>query len=250
MLKRLFNMFRGFFSLFIKGLEKNNPEALLENEKERLRAQISQFNTALAEHAGMIERLLALSKKLQVEDTDLRNKIKGLLTVGKRELAAELAVRLAGVENQLKETLAQLTASEAQYKELTKARDVAVKSATKKIEELSAGLSDLKIKRAAAELSEMATGMVSELGASGDSLNRIESMVEEERTKAAGRARVASDSIDLASVYAAEAENAALAEATLSQFESELGLKPKQTLPAPDPLQDILTKTVEAEIVK
>ena len=36
MFQRIANLFKGFLSLFISGLEKANPEALLEVEKENL----------------------------------------------------------------------------------------------------------------------------------------------------------------------------------------------------------------------
>ena len=42
MFKRLMNLIRGFFSLFISGLESSNPEALIEAEKENLRTQIAR----------------------------------------------------------------------------------------------------------------------------------------------------------------------------------------------------------------
>jgi phage shock protein A len=217
-------MFMGLFGLAVSGIEKNNPEALLENEKNNLRKQIAKFNGALAAHAGEVERLGALAKKLDTEENDLRVKIKGLLQIGKRDLASTLALKLQDVDKRHDEILAQLQASETQYKELTKARDVAVKGATKKIEELSVGITDLKIKSAAAELSEMATGMISSIGSSGDSLNRISALVEEERNKAAGRARVAADSVDMSSVYAEEATDSAMAEVALANFEAELGI--------------------------
>ena len=41
MFKRIGNLIRGFFGLFVSGLEMQNPEALLEVEKENLRKQIS-----------------------------------------------------------------------------------------------------------------------------------------------------------------------------------------------------------------
>ena len=34
MFKRLSNLIKGFFGMFVSGLEKKNPEALLEVEKE------------------------------------------------------------------------------------------------------------------------------------------------------------------------------------------------------------------------
>ena len=63
MFKRLANLIKGFFSLFIGGLEKKNPEALLENEKENLRKQIAEFNQGLVTHAGLVERLISQVKK-------------------------------------------------------------------------------------------------------------------------------------------------------------------------------------------
>ena len=48
MFSRLGNLIKGFFSLFISGIEKRNPEALLELEQENLRKQIANFNQGLA----------------------------------------------------------------------------------------------------------------------------------------------------------------------------------------------------------
>lgn len=42
MFRRIGNLFRGFLSLFVSGLERKNPEALLEVEKENLRKQIGK----------------------------------------------------------------------------------------------------------------------------------------------------------------------------------------------------------------
>ena len=55
MFNRLRNLLRGFLSLFISGLEKANPRALIEAEKENLRRQIGRFNDNLASHAGFVE---------------------------------------------------------------------------------------------------------------------------------------------------------------------------------------------------
>ena len=72
MIKRLFNVFRGFAGLFVSGLERRNPEALLEIEKENLRKQIAQYNQGLAEHAGLCERLMSQVKKLETDENELR----------------------------------------------------------------------------------------------------------------------------------------------------------------------------------
>ena len=56
MLGRLMNVLRGFFAQFVTGVEKRNPEALLELEQENLRKQIGSYNQSLAVHAGLAER--------------------------------------------------------------------------------------------------------------------------------------------------------------------------------------------------
>jgi hypothetical protein len=111
--------------------------------------------------------------------------------------------------------------AEVTYKELVRARDVAISIARAKIETLKTGISDLKMKRAMAEITEMASGMVSELGGSGDTLNRLDSIVQEERYKAAGRVRVAVDSLDTSDIHVREAEQHAMAEQALEEFEQK-----------------------------
>ncbi len=71
---------------------------------------------------------------------------------------------------------------------------------------------------------EMAAGMVSEIGGSGDTLNRLHEMVEEERTQAAGRARMARDAMDMSEVNLKEAEMDALADQALAEFAAKEGI--------------------------
>ena len=224
MWRRFANLIRGFFGLFISGLEKQNPEALLEVETENLRKQIAQYNQGLASHAGLCESLMAQIRKLEAEQRDLRAKTSANLRAGNRDAAGQYALRLQTVERELVENRKQLEQAETTYKDLLKARDVAVSSARAKIEALRSGISDLKMKRAMAELTEMASGMISSIGGSGDTLDRLQGMVEEERTKAAGRARVARDSMDMSGVQVKEAEQNALAEQALADFAAKEGI--------------------------
>ena len=53
MWSRVRTLFTGFISLFIGGLEKQNPRALIEAEKENLRKQIGRFNDSLATEASL-----------------------------------------------------------------------------------------------------------------------------------------------------------------------------------------------------
>jgi phage shock protein A len=224
MWQRFANLIRGFFGLFISGLEKQNPEALLEVETENLRKQIAQYNQGLASHAGLCESLMSQVRKLEGEERDLKAKTSAHLRAGNRNAAGQYALRLQTVTRELEENRRQLEQAETTYKDLLKARDVAVSSARAKIESLKSSISDLKMKRALAELTEMASGMISTIGGSGDTLDRLQTMVEEERTKAAGRARVARDSMDMSGVQLKESEQNALADQALADFAAKEGI--------------------------
>jgi phage shock protein A len=224
MFQRVANLLRGFLSLFIKDLERRNPEALLELEQENLRKQVASFNQGLAAHAGLCERLMGQVRKLDTEQKDLRAKTAANLRAGNREVAGQLALRLQTTERELAENRQQLEQAESTYKNLVTARDVAVKAARAKIESLKGAITDLRMKQAMAEIHEMAAGMVTSIGGAGDTLDRLHEMVEEDRSKAAGRARIARDSIDMGEVQLKKAEQDALADQALADFAAREGI--------------------------
>jgi phage shock protein A len=212
MFRRIANLFRGFLSLFIGSVERQNPEALLEVEKENIRRQIANYNQGLAAHAGLCERLMTQVKRLEQEERELRAKTAANLRAGNRDLASQQALRLQTVQRELVENRTQLESAEGTYKELLRARDVSVKAAQAKIESLKTSLN------------EMASGMISQIGGSGDTLNRLHEMLEEEREKAAGRARVARDTLHATDFEMQEHEQKALADQALADFAANEGL--------------------------
>jgi phage shock protein A len=233
MFGRLVNVVRGFFSLFIKGIEKRNPEALLELEQENLRKQIGNYNQSLAAHAGLVERLIAQVRKLEKDESELRASTTAHLRAGNQQAAAQYALRLQTVSRELAENRDQMQQAEETYQNLIKARDVAVQAARAKIESLKGAINDMRMKTAVAEMNEMASGMIGNLGGSGDTLNRLHEMVEEERNRAAGRARVARDSVDMSEVNLKQAEMDALASQALADFAAAEGISlPGQAAPA------------------
>jgi len=232
MWRRISNLIRGFLGLFISGIERQNPRALIEAEKENLRKQIARFNDSLANHAGFCERLMRQVKNLETQERDLAAKAAANLKVGNRAAAGQYALQLKTVKEQLEENRQQLVAAEETYKKLVQARDVSVREAQNKIEGLKRLLTETEMLEAQAELQEMAKGMISTIGGSGDTLARVEEYVTERRDKAAGRARVASSSIDTSQVQLMEAEQAALADQALTEFAAAYGLEVPATAPA------------------
>ncbi len=224
MFQRIGNLFKAFLNLFVSGMERANPEALLALEQENLRKQMAQFNQGLAAHAGLCEKLITQVKRLEREEQELKAKAAANLRAGNQRLAGEIALELQRVRRDLAENRSQLGDADKTYRELILARDTSIKMARDKIETLRKGLDDLKMQKALAEMNEMATGMLSQIGGSGDTLGRLHEMVEEERTKAAGRARVARDSIDTTQFKEKKAEREALEDMALADLAAELGI--------------------------
>ena len=92
MFSRVANLVRGFLSLFVSSMERKNPEALLELERENLRTQIASFNQGLATHAGLCERLMGQVRKLEAEQKELRAKTAAHLRAGNKSAAGQYAL--------------------------------------------------------------------------------------------------------------------------------------------------------------
>ncbi|RYD20863.1 MAG: hypothetical protein EOP88_13470 [Verrucomicrobiaceae bacterium] len=224
MFRRLSNIFRGFLGLFVSGLEKRNPEALLELEKENLRVQIGQFNKGLVAHAALCQKLMDQVKGQEAEEQDLKAKAAANLRAGNQRLAGEVALELQRVRKDLADNRAQLGDAEKTYQELVSSRETAIRSANAKIESLRKDLDNLKMNKALAEMNEMASGMLGQIGGSGDTLDRLHQMVQEENAKAAGRSRVARDTVGADRFKEQAAEREALADMALADLAAELGM--------------------------
>ena len=75
MFARIGRLFRGFFGLFISGLEESNPEALMEAARQEFRTKMTQYNLALAKMAGVAERLKSQVNVKAAKAQDLERRI-------------------------------------------------------------------------------------------------------------------------------------------------------------------------------
>ena len=192
MFSRIANLFKGFLSLFISGIERQNPKALIEAEKENLRKQIARFNDNLANHAGLLRAADAPGQEPRDAGARPRRQGRGQ-PQGRQPQRRRASTRCSSRRSRSssRRTAQQLEAAEETYKKLVQARDVSVRDAQAKIEKLKRMMTETEMLEAQAELQEMATGMISSIGGSGDTLDRVEEYLTERRDKAAGRARVA-----------------------------------------------------------
>ena len=147
MFRRLWNLIKGMLGLAVSKAEASNPEALLELEKENLRKQIAQYNQGLASHAALVERLISQVEREEKREKDLKAKATAHIKAGNNEPAARYALSLQEIRKELEDNRRQLEDAEKTYKELTKARDVTIQEAKRKIESLKFGIQDMKIQR-------------------------------------------------------------------------------------------------------
>lgn len=231
---RTWILFRGFAGRTLGYFERHNPEALLDVEKENLRKLIGQFNQGLVTHAAVSERLIGEVGRGEARATDLSARTSALVRAGEREAAARYALEFKEVTAKLADDRRQLADAEETYHQLVRTRDEAVANARTKIEQVRRQIGELKVRRAIADLEGMAQSMIDGMSSHGDSLNRLEEMVTEEREKATARGRVNSRHIDPEEARLRERERSALADLALDEF---LGAGPV-LVPLPDYSRD------------
>lgn len=224
--KRIANVWRAVVGAGLTNLEANHAEEMLGLEREELQKQIFQFNRGLAGHAGLCERLRSEIARLDKEHTALEPKLRARLAAGDRVGAGRNAVRLEAIVSERAQHGTQLAEAEATYKELVRAREVALVAAKEKIEGLKRSIGDYKVQQALADLTELAAGMHGSIGLTDGTLERVKERVDEKRNFAAGRARVARETIDTSDMQLREAEQHAMAQDALRRFETTVGAAP------------------------
>jgi phage shock protein A len=90
MFERLARLIRGFFGLFISGLEEKNPKAMLEDLKNQLNAAKVRYNTTTA---NIIAREKVAASKLKAAEKELAD-CQRLIQEAKRQNDRELALQL------------------------------------------------------------------------------------------------------------------------------------------------------------
>ncbi len=218
MFKRLKDWIRGFFGLFIKGLEEDKPEYLIEAQKENLRNQVQKYNENLANAAAFVERLKRIVKNDQQKEQDLSAKIKANLSVGNNHVAGQLALQYKELKQRMAENAQQLEMAENNYTKLERTRDTSIREAENKLMKLQNKLSEAQMFEAQASLQEMARGMTNSIG-NDMNFDHVTEAIEQRRDKALGRARVAGGGLlEDNSGLVKQAEMDALGDAALAEF--------------------------------
>src|SRR3954453_7901975 len=148
---RIGRLFRGFFGLFISGLEESNPEALMDAAKQDFRNKMALYNQALARMAGIAERLKSQIKTKSVRAQDMEKRILANHRAGNLDLAGSLAREMQELRTDLQHDTDELKETEEAYQGNLRQAKLAQKEFEEKIRRLENQLSQVRVKEAQAE---------------------------------------------------------------------------------------------------
>jgi phage shock protein A len=236
---RIGRLIRGFFSLFISGLEGRNPEALMEAARQEFRDKMAHYNQALARMAGVAERLKNQVKTKSVRAKELERRILANHSAGNIELAGSLARELQELKADLATDTQELQETEDAYQANLRQAKVAQKDFEDKVRKLEKQLSLVQIKEAQAEAAAALSGSAFSVGDLGDTMKSVEEILNKRYEESAGKARVAKDLVDMDKVVEKENERKALEQAALAEFLASQGIQAAPAAEAPAAAKEI-----------
>jgi len=239
LMARISRLFRGFMGLFVSGLEERNPEALMEAARQEFRNKMAQYNMALAQMAGVAERLKNQIKNKTARALDLERRILANHQAGNLELAGTLARELQELKADLTVDTAELNETETAYQANLRQAKVSQREFEDKINQLQKKLSQVKIKEAQAEAAAALSNVAFKVGDLGDSMKTVEEVLSKRYEQSAGKARVAADLVDMDKVQEKESERKALEQAALAEFLASQGIQSPATPETPAAAKEI-----------
>ena len=225
MFSRIGRLVRGFFSLFITGLEERNPEALMAAARDDFRVKMTQYNQALARMAGVAERLKGQVKSKAVRATDLERRVLANHSAGNMELAGSLARELQELKADLGTDTEELKETEEAYQANLRQAKIVQREFEDKVRKLEKQLSQVQIKEAQAEAAGALGNAAFKVGDLGDTMKVVEDVLAKRYEVSAGKARVAKDLVDMDTVVEKENERKALEQNALAEFLASQGIQ-------------------------
>jgi phage shock protein A len=230
---RIGRLFRGFVGLFISGLEESNPEALMDAARQDFRDKMAQYNMALARMAGVAERLKGQVKAKTSKAQDLERRILANHQAGNLDLAGSLARELQELKADLATDAVELTETEEAYTANLRQAKLVQKEFENKVKRLEKQMDQVKIKEAQAEAAGALSNATFKVGDLGDTMKTVDEVLQKRYEKAAGKARVAKDMVDMDQVREKESESKALEQAALAEFLASQGIQAAGTPQGP-----------------
>jgi len=239
MFARIGRLLRGFFGLFISGLEEANPEALMQAARDEFRQKMTQYNLALARMAGVAERLKSQVNAKSVRAKDLERRILANHSAGNMDLAGSLARELQELKADLTTDTQELQETEEAYQVNLRQAKVAQQEFQDKVRRLEKQLSQVLIKEAQAEAATALSNVAFKVGDLGDTMKTVEEILQKRYEVSAGKARVARDMVDMDAVREKESERKALEQNALAEFLASQGIQATPTSTATPAVKEL-----------
>ncbi|HEY7683358.1 MAG TPA: hypothetical protein VH879_12010 [Gemmatimonadales bacterium] len=197
----------------------------MDSARQEFREKMAQYNSALARMAGVAERLKGQVKAKSAKAQDLERRILANHHAGNMELAGSLARELQELKADLSTDASELTETEEAYQANLRQAKVVQKEFEDKVKRLDKQLDQVKIKEAQAEAAGALTNATFRVGDLGDTMKTVDEVLQKRYEKAAGKARVARDMVDMDKVREKEGETKALEQAALADFLASQGIQ-------------------------
>ena len=239
MFARIGRLFRGFLGLFISGIEEANPEALMEAARQEFRGRMTQYNLALARMAGVAERLKSQVNTKATRAQDLERRILANHRAGNMELAGTLARELQELKADLGIDSQELKDTEEAYQANLRQAKLAQREFEDKVRRLEKQLSQVKIKEAQAEAAAALSSVAFKVGDLGDTMKRVDEILQKRYEVSAGKARLAKDLVDMDAIQEKENERKALEQVALAEFLASQGIQATPAAEAPAATKEI-----------
>jgi phage shock protein A len=233
LIARIGRLFKGFIGLFISGLEESNPEALMDAARQEFRDKMAQYNMALARMAGVAERLKGQVKAKTAKALELERRVLANHQAGNLDLAGSLARELQELKADLATDAAELTETEEAYTANLRQAKLVQKEFENKVKRLEKQMDQVKIKEAQAEAAGALSSATFKVGDLGDTMKTVDEVLQKRYEKAAGKARVAKDMVDMDQIREKESESKALEQAALAEFLAQQGIQATATPQGP-----------------
>jgi len=238
-MSRIGRLFRGFLGLFVSGLEERNPEALMEAARQEFRQKMVQYNQALAQMAGVAERLKNQIKGKASRGQELERRILANHQAGNVDVAGALARELQELKADLTTDTNELQETEGAYQNNLRQAKLTQKEFEDRIRKLEKQLSQVKIKEAQAEAAAALSNVAFNVGDLGDSMKTVEEVLTKRYERSAGKARVAADMVNMEQIQEKEAERKALEQAALAEFLASQGIQSAPAAESPATAKEI-----------
>jgi phage shock protein A len=215
-----------------------DPIAQMQYEYDVSVVQLKEGREGLEQYRALVERVSRQVANDKVHVSSLEAKVKAYLQTGDRDTAARFALELQKAKQDLAENEGQLKLHEEAYNNnLTKIKHASGKLA-KIREKIAKYDSELKMSRAEAEISKLATSFNFDVTTD---FGQIEQVIQDKISLNRAKTRVAADlsAEGIADVKREKAMETAMAEQALKDFEVSMGLVTPETAAVPQAAKEL-----------